>query len=403
MRSVSSMASVRARSGPRGGSLHPAFQRAVQLVNRHPLRWLFFGSLTIYLLTGAYTVVCIDVGAAEEPAWALATHGTLNLLQVPHHSVAAVRGEYFAHNGGLFSDRFPAAILFLVPAYWLAAQLGLHGFSMVPGVVTSSLCAAGASVLMAKVFLRIFDRKPALVAAFFFAFGTGTCSLTAHAPWSHTYDQLLIALALWACATNRAWLAALANGLLVPGRAVLAVTVAAFGVVLSWYRRSVRTLILFAVLAVPGAAALYLYNHAVFDRWSYSNGHELGGDIAPHPLKLPLNILGTLVSPDRGILLLYPVLFLLLATGRAAWRAASDWERAAAVAGLVAALTQLTLNRYQGGDTFFGNRLMIEPLTLATPLIARGVVIYARTHANRFVPMMLVFGVIIHGMGAVLS
>lgn len=385
------------------GKRSPLAQRLLAAVQRRPLAWLFLGCLAVYLATGAYTVVCVDVGAAEEPAWALATHGSLNLANVPHHSIASMKREYFVHSGGIYSDRFPAAILYIVPAYWIAALLGLHGFSMVPGVVTSAVVAATTVVMMARVFARILERRPAVVATVFFAFGTGTWSLTAHAPWSHTYDQLLIAVALWACATGRNWLAALANGLLIPGRAVLAVTVAAFGIVLAWYRRSVRTLVLFGTLAVPGVIALYAYNHVVFDRWSYSNGHELGGEISPHPLKLPLNIFGTLVSPDRGILLLYPVLLLLLFTGRQAWRAANDWERTAALAGLVAALTQLTLNRYQGGDTFFGNRLMIEPLTLAAPLIARGVVIYARTHTNRFVPMMLVFGVIIHGMGAIFS
>lgn len=364
---------------------------------RHPGGWLFALCAVVYLVTANYSAQSIDVIAAEQPAWALASHGSLNLATLPHFTLP----WYFSSHGGLYSDRFPAAILFLVPAYWLANSAGLSQFTVLPGVATAALVAAGTVVIMRQVFRQILTPRHAAVATAFFAFGTGTWSLAASAPWSHTYDQFLIAVALWACAHGRRKIGMLVSGFLVPGRPVFAVGVAAFGTTLAWYRRSWRSLWVFGVLTLPGVAALVAYNVAVFGRWSFSNGHELGGHLTPHVIDLPVNVLGTLASPSRGLLVLYPILIVLAVSGRSAWRSATDWERAAAVSAIAEVVVQLALNRYSGGEGFFGNRLMIEPLTLWAPLIARAAVITRGRRVGRFVPVLLVVGVAIHAFGAV--
>lgn len=117
---------------------------------------------------------------------------------------------------------------------------------------------------------------------------------------------------------------------------------------------------------------------------------------------LPANFLGALVSPMKGLLIFYPILLVaLFALGRA-WRQATDWERAAAVAGLAVLLTQLSLNRYSGGDAFWGPRLVIEPLALASPLLARAVSDFSRTYGTMVIRWMIVAGFVLHGIPAIL-
>lgn len=66
-------------------------------------------------------------------------------------------------------------------------------------------------------------------------------------------------------------------------------------------------------------------------------------------------------------------------------------------------LVQLLLNRYSGGDTFFGPRLWIEPLALLAPLLARAVqTVWTERPGTMLIPAALIIGVVIHGIGAVL-
>jgi alpha-1,2-mannosyltransferase len=167
--------------------------------------------------------------------------------------------------------------------------------------------------------------------------------------------------------------------------------------------RSVRRRFESIALALPGAVLLIAYNGVLFGRWSISNGHELGGEMAVRLSDVPANVVGALLSPSRGALFFYPILILVPFTIVSAWRASQSWERSAAVAGLLVLLVQLSLNRYSGGDTFFGPRLLIEPLMLASPLLARSVAMYSATRGNRFTTMLVTTGIVIHAIGAIVS
>jgi alpha-1,2-mannosyltransferase len=154
---------------------------------------------------------------------------------------------------------------------------------------------------------------------------------------------------------------------------------------------------------VPGVALLVSYNGLLFGTWGPSNGHELGGSVGVHWSDLPVNIGGALVSPTRGLLVFYPVLLLALPTLRSAIRAARPWQLAAAIGGTAGLLVQLALNRYSGGDTFFGPRLMIEPLVLWAPLLALAVYKFSVDHPRSvLLPAALGAGVIVHGAAAIL-
>jgi hypothetical protein len=352
-----------------------------------------------YLMTGAYTRQSVDVAAAEEPAWALATHGTLDLTGIASYELP----WYHSYEGAIYSDRFPGSILYLVPAYWLADLLGLDRVTFIPGVVVAAASAAGTVILMRSVFATILPLREARGATIFLALGTGTWSLSANAPWSHTIDQLIIAGTLFLLSRGSWSLAALSSGALIFVRPPLAVVPATIGIALSFWRRSPRLLLKYAVLATPGLVMLLAYNGLLFDRWAISNGFELGGEIRLRLEDLPANLLGALFSPSRGMLIYYPIMIIVPVTVRSAWRIARDWEKAAFLAGLLSLMLQMSLNRYSGGDAFFGPRLLIEPLTLCAPLIARAVALFAETQKVRAVSMCLVAGIAIHGIGAIAS
>jgi hypothetical protein len=81
------------------------------------------------------------------------------------------------------------------------------------------------------------------------------------------------------------------------------------------------------------------------------------------------NIVGTLVSPGRGIVFGSPFLVVLAVGLVAAWRVAPAWVRSSAVGGLLYIAVQLKANRFQGGDPFWSYRYPIETLTLLAPLL----------------------------------
>ena len=115
---------------------------------------------------------------------------------------------------------------------------------------------------------------------------------------------------------------------------------------------------------------------------------------------LPANILGTLVDPTRGVFILYPVLLVVALGAAGAWRSAPGWAKASAVTGVVAMVTQLALNRYSGGDTFFGSRLTVEGLTLAYPLLVLAW-FHAPVIARRVGVPLMILSVAAHAIGAV--
>lgn len=355
------------------------------------------GAFAIYLATGSYADQSIDVMAAEEPAWALATRGTLDLSGIEHHALP----WYFEHDGAIYSDRFPGAILYLVPGYWLAAALGVTWFSQAPGVVTAAAAAAATVGVLYQVLCSVLPGSQARVAALFVAFGTGTWSLAADSPWSHTIGQLCVALILLALSRDRVGLAALASGILALTRPVQAVASAVLGATMAWQRRSPGLGVRFAALAAPGLLLLFAFNALMYGTWGPSNGHELAGTIVPRPLDLPVNVVGTLVSPTRGLVFYYPFLLVAPLGFAAAWRSSRDWERSALLAGVSGLLAQLALNQYSGGDVFFGNRLAIEGLTFAVPILARSVAHVVAGPYRRVMLATLVLGVAIHAAGSI--
>ena len=111
----------------------------------------------------------------------------------------------------------------------------------------------------------------------------------------------------------------------------------------------------------------------MYGSWDPTSSYDAGAfaDYAgTHRLDL-VNQLGMWVSPDRGILLWTPVLLLLPALWRS-WPDQPDWAKAFLFAGVGYTLLQASLNRFSGGDQFYGYRLDPRVPGVCLPSAHRG-------------------------------
>jgi hypothetical protein len=181
----------------------------------------------------------------------------------------------------------------------------------------------------------------------------------------------------------------------------MAVAAAVALVFLVFKEPSLRPALKLALGAAPGVVGLIAYNGIMFNSWGPSNGHELRGNISLRLRDLPFNVAGTLFDPVCGLVFFYPVVLVALAGAPRAWRRAASWERAGAVGGMALLLTQLSLDTYTGGDGFFGPRLLIEPLVLSGPFLARSIYLSGRSHGMRPVYLALLMGGLVHSVGGI--
>jgi len=141
-----------------------------------------------------------------------------------------------------------------------------------------------------------------------------------------------------------------------------------------WRQRDFRVVVGVGVGSALGLAVLLTYNRWVFNSWSPFGGYQAYSTRVTDPggsqvlTGFPEAVLGTLVSPQRGVFVLMPFLLVLIPGVIAGWRVAPSWVRSSAVAGICALGIQLWVNYFTGGYFFYGSRLTLETLTLCTPL-----------------------------------
>ena len=325
---------------------------------------LFFVLATIYLATASYSVQSIDTISADFPAWRFALHGDVTMTDYRDGSL------WFVEAGDRYvSNRFPGSWWIAVPAY-LVSLAWSSAFSVVPGSVTAAITTAAAMVVLFHVLCHVTDQRSAAAAALVVGLATPTWTVSADALWTHGSAQLwlLLALLLW-LRKHPAW-AGLAFGAAVLTRPHLGV-IAAAAVLAAAYRRRWREAFGIAAGTAVGTALLLVYNLHVFGRLSVRGGYqpEISSAGGVGVESFALNVLGTLVSPSRGVLVLTPFLLLLLPGLAAAWRQAPDCVRTATLGSTAYLLLQLWLNRFSGGYGFYGYRLPLEWLTLCAPLL----------------------------------
>ena len=290
--------------------------------------------------------------------------------------------------------RAPGVIAAVVPAYALAQQATV---SPVPGGVTAALISAAAVVLF---FLVLRDRlgvRTALVASGLLGFATPVWSVAADATWPHTLTTLGILGSAWAADRGRWWLVGIFGGVLLWGRLHAAVVCAAVGLGVAWSRRRPGVAWRIGTSATVALGLVSAWTRWMYGSWDPTSGYRAGDFVrgaAGYALDVG-NYLGFVVSADRGLVWWCP---LLLVLGPTAWRhrhELPDWSRWLAAGGVSYLLSQAVLNRFSGGDHFYGYRTSLELVVCLAPALALASPWLPERARRWFVPMAVLQVVLI--------
>jgi len=339
-----------------------------------------------------------DTQSTAIASWQLAIHGNATLTGFQGHVA------WLYHVGPRYvTNRLPGTIFWAVPFY---AALG-RGNS--PPIYPSALAAAVASAtavgLAFALCCRVASRRQAAAAAFALAFATGTWTVSAKELWTHGPAQAAVLLTVLCCSHRRWLLAGIPAGFAILIRPHLGVVAVVLGVAAAVRERSLRPLLISAGSAV-GLWILLLYNHAVWGRWTIFGGYAESAPASGHAIaEFGVGIVGTFVSPERGVLVMTPALLLLLPGCRAAWRVAPWWVRSATVSGIAYVTVQIWVSRFSGGDGFYSYRTPLEGLTLCVPLLTiawREWTSTTRIRRTAFVGLAAV-SVALHAFGSIVN
>jgi len=355
----------------------PVEETAPPVVRRPAPSWLapvllFLGAAAVYSLTISHQVVSLDVWSANFGSWHLATAGNpwIEGIRIPLLDHNPLRHEWVLEtHGHTVIGRSPGVVAASVPAYWL---LRPDTFTTTPGGLTAALMTATAVALLFAAVRRHLPQRWALLAALVFGFATPIWTVAANGVWPHTVTVLGICGMAWAASGNRWWWAGFFGGITLWGRLHAAVIVAVLGLLVGLRRRSPAV-----VLRVGLVSGVFLLLLSGWTRWMYGTWDPTASyDTSPftdyaaaHRLSV-VNQLGFWVSPDRGIFVWTPVTLLLLPALVRSWRGLPDWSRSLVWGGLAYTVLQGVLNRFWGGDVFYGYRLGLEMLACAAPALA---------------------------------
>jgi len=337
---------------------------------------LFVLAFLAYALTAAYATVSLDVQSANRASWITATTGApwTEDIALPELDDNPLREVWLreAPNGHEVIGRSPGVVAAAMPAYWAADQLGLDRFSLAPGALTAAALTAGSLVFLALALEPVAGRRRALLTAVAFGFTTPVWSIAANGVWPHTITVFGITGMAWAASSRRWWLVGLFGGITLWGRLHAAVIVAALGLFLAWRRRDPRIALKTGSVSLVFLALLAWWTRWMYGTWDPTASYDTSvfADYAETHRLSVVNQLGMWISPDRGVLVWTPVVLLLTPALVRSWRELPDWSKALLVAGLGYTLLQAFLNRFSGGDTFYGYRLGLEFLACATPALA---------------------------------
>jgi hypothetical protein len=336
---------------------------------------LFLSATAVYALTVVRTSFSADIWTANFASWHLATAGNpwLEGIAFPAFDHNPLRGEWFLDtNGHTVIGRSPGVIAVELPAYWISHP---DHMTMLPGALTAAILTGLAVMLMYLALRRVMPSGQAMLSTLVFGFATPVWSVAANDVWPHTITVLGIAGMAWASTRDRWWLVGIFGGITLWGRLHAAVIVAVVGLFLAWRRRdpalAVRVGVSSALFLVP----MSIWTHWMYGSWNPTSSYDTSPfvDYAETNRFSVVNQLGLWVSPGRGILLWTPVILLLLPALVRSWRSLPDWSRALVYGGLAYTFLQGALNRYSGGEQFYGYRLGLEFLACATPALALSV------------------------------
>lgn len=391
---------------------------------RDPVRWTrrerlavalaaLLGGLLLVATSNPGPAIVNDARAAALASWSLGTQGEL-ALPVTWPASANYWGVE-TPDGRVHVNRFPGVAYWAAPAYVLAdlVQDGepapAHPYLVdLRPAAWSAVASVLAALVVAYALLReLVPRRAAALATVALGTGTALWSVAADTLWPHGPTALALLSVLWAWRRDHLTVAAggAALGILVRPHLVVALAVVAvWGL---WrepgQRRGAAGI---ALGTVVGLALLIIYSDAVFGTWWPAAGYDVAGHLGGLVTHSPWQTLRAyglaLVSPSRGVLLLSPLVALAGVAVVRAWRELPRWTVIAALAGLLQLLVQVRAVGHAGGAGFFGARVSLESLVLATPALAVALSRWARDSlAVRVAALVLgIVGIGVHAYGA---
>ena len=341
-------------------------------LRRDAITWLliFLPVFAVYFATATFNIdqLSPDPVAAALSAHSIASDGDLTIDAVPVENPWIVEAQ-----GRQVSNRQPGVIAFGVPFYAVARNAD---FSVVPAGAAGAFSAAAFVATLFFLFRELVPRRTALIGSLVAGFATSTWSVSADSLWTHGPDQLFLVVAML-FVSRRSWASAgLAFALAIVTRTHLAVIPLVVGLWMGWRARSLGPVLAIGATSALGLLAAVAYTRHVFGVWDVSGGYSAFGSYPITRLagttatsSFGMNILGSLVSLQRGVFVISPFLLLLMPGLRRAIRVAPSWVNVSAVAGLVYFAVQLRINLFDGGARFWGYRLALEPLVMLAPLL----------------------------------
>ncbi len=295
--------------------------------------------------------------------------------------------------------RAPGVIAAVVPAYALARPATV---TPLPGGLTAALLSAVAVLLFFLVLRDPLGTRRALVGSGLLGLATPVWSVSADAVWPHTLTTVAIMGTAWAADRGRWWVVGVFGGVLLWGRLHAAAICAVVGLGVAWSRGRPGIAWRVATPSLAGLGLVSVWTRWMYGSWDPTSGYR-AGDFARgavgHALD-PLNYLGLLVSADRGLLWWCPM---LLVVGPTAWRnrrELPDGSRWLAAGGASYLLSQAVLNRFSGGDHFYGYRTSLELVVCLAPALALATPRLSERARRWFVPVA-VLQVVLVAPGAI--
>ena len=314
-----------------------------------------------------------DAFTANFASWHIARTG-LPVPSIPdfpllHHNVIRETWIVQTADGREAVGRAPGVIALAVPAY---ALLRPETVSAVPGGLSAAVLTAAAITLLFVLLRDRIGSRAALTASAIVAFATPVWSVAADAMWPHTLTTLGILGMAWAADRGRWWAVGLFGGLVLWGRLHAAIVCAVLGLGVGLTRRDWRVVARVGLGSGALLAAMCGWTRWMYGEWDPTAGYragDFGANVAGNLTDVE-NYLGFLVAADRGMLWWSPLLVLL---APAVWRnrrELPDWSRWLALGGLTYLLSQAVLNRFSGGDQFYGYRTSLELVVALVPVLA---------------------------------
>lgn len=350
---------------------------------------LFLLLTLLFLATAEYYQINQDCIVAALPAWKLVNHGSLILNEFSHYP--AIAPARYGH----MSIVAPVLQLFSVPFYLIFP-------SEHPTVFPSTLAAVFATTLGLIIFYNMLSTQiakgTALDACFILALCTPVWGVAAKQLWSHSVNILWIAAALNLLSRDKKFGAGICFALLVLTRQItvlIPVVIVAF-MLLS--RRDFKGQLKVILPVTAAIALLMVYNLTVWTGVAVQPTGFPSSDLAATiaggyqpilgnlgSLSFPLYLRRTFelfFSPDIGIFIWSPFIFILTLGLIPAWKESSYLFRASFVSAIFYLLAHMALNRTSGGMVF-NYRYPLESLILAAPLFVNSYIFWINKNGLR--------------------